>query len=149
MSSRDPRDIIGGCLLAAIGLFFAVYSLANYQLGAMSQMGPGMLPLQLGVILVLLGLAIAGMGLMRAGALPRPDMRALLAVTGAIIGFAVVADLMGLIPAVIAVVVASALADNKLSPVAIAGLTAVLLVIAVVAFHYGLGIRMPLFRWPL
>lgn len=148
MRSHDYRDIIGGGLLAAFGLFFAVYGSVNYRIGSFAQMGPGMLPLLLGIMLAGIGMIIAVMGLFRSGTVPQPDIRSLLAVICGIVAFALVTEWFGMVPAVVVLTVASALADKKLSPMRIAGLTAVLVVIAVGAFHFGLGIRMPLFDWP-
>lgn len=148
MLSLDVRGLAGGVLLIVIGLFFAVYAHSNYNLGSFAQMGPGMMPFVLGIILVLLGTIIAVIGYFSTGTEIRPDFRSLAAVSAAIVGFAVISQAFGMVPAVVALTVASGLADNKLSPLAMTVLTAVLTVIAVGAFHFGLGIRMPLFAWP-
>lgn len=53
------RDYYGGALMILIGLGAAVQG-ATYDVGGLTQMGPGFFPVVLGVILVLLGLSIAG-----------------------------------------------------------------------------------------
>lgn len=148
MLSRDVRGLAGGALLIVIGLFFAFYAHSHYNLGSFAQMGPGMMPLVLGIILMLLGVVIAIIGYFSTGVPIQPDARSLIAVTGAIVGFAVISQAFGMVPAVVALTIASGLADNKLSPLAMTVLTVILTAIAVGAFHFGLGIRMPLFAWP-
>ena len=44
MQDRDRRDIVGGLLLAAIGIVAGLYALANYRMGTVNRMGPGMVP---------------------------------------------------------------------------------------------------------
>ena len=148
MLFHDLRGLAGGILLILIGLGFAIYAYANYNLGSFAQMGPGMMPFVLGIILVALGAIISAIGWFSIGTYEVPDFRSLTAVTAAIIGFALVSNFFGMVPAVIALTVASGLADRKLTPRALAAMTAVLVVMAVGVFYFGLGIRMPLFAWP-
>lgn len=51
------QEIIGGLFWLAAGLFFTGLS-ATYDLGSLSQPGPGLLPLALGILLSLLSVAI-------------------------------------------------------------------------------------------
>jgi Tripartite tricarboxylate transporter TctB family len=52
------RDKIGGGVLVLIGVYVVATSL-GYRLGTLARMGPGMLPLALGVLLVLFGILVA------------------------------------------------------------------------------------------
>lgn len=56
--TRDVHDIIGGLLMTAAGLFFAIYG-REYDMGTGARMGPGFFPVVLGWILAVLGLGIA------------------------------------------------------------------------------------------
>ncbi len=52
------RDYYGGALMVLIGGVTALQS-ASYDIGTLTQMGPGLYPAALGVMLALTGLAIA------------------------------------------------------------------------------------------
>jgi hypothetical protein len=52
------RDFYAGLLMVAFGLVMAVHG-PSYSLGTLMHMGPGFLPTSLGVILIVLGVAIA------------------------------------------------------------------------------------------
>ncbi|MFS8115361.1 tripartite tricarboxylate transporter TctB family protein [Rhizobium jaguaris] len=63
------RDVAGGLLMMVVGSAFSYFGWA-YDVGTLSQMGPGFMPVALGGILVLLGLLILvnGLGFVVAGA---------------------------------------------------------------------------------
>jgi hypothetical protein len=56
------RDFYAGGLMILIGLFIALKG-TTYRAGTLMHMGPGFLPTALGVLLVLLGIAIAAAAL--------------------------------------------------------------------------------------
>ena len=53
------RDFYAGGLMVLLGLFIAIKGSSAYRLGTLMHMGPGFLPTALGVLLVLIGIAIA------------------------------------------------------------------------------------------
>lgn len=55
---RDIHDLIGGLLMTATGLFYALYG-SHYTFGTAGRMGPGYFPVVLGWTLVVLGLLVA------------------------------------------------------------------------------------------
>nr|AER23919.1 hypothetical protein var040 [Variovorax sp. HH01] len=55
---RDIHDLLGGLLMTAAGIFFAVYG-GSYNFGSASRMGPGYFPVVLGWTLAVLGLLVA------------------------------------------------------------------------------------------
>jgi len=114
MHTRDWRDLIGGAAIAFAGLFIALYATANYSLGTLRQMGPGMFPTASGIAMLLLGVAIAIPAFFRAGDLPRPDVRSAVAILGSIGAFAAALPIAGLVPAIVALVLISSLASGKL-----------------------------------
>ena len=59
---KMKRDYYAGGLMILIGLGAAAEG-SNYHVGTLVRMGPGFFPVALGVILVLLGLMIAGTAL--------------------------------------------------------------------------------------
>jgi hypothetical protein len=148
MYRRDYRDILGGGILALLGTFVVLHSGANYRLGTFGQMGPGMFPFSLGVLIAAVGLIIMIPAFFRPGGLPVPEWRPLFFVLAAVASFALVTAYFGLAPAIAVLTVLSVLADNKLGPLGTFILAIVLCVIAIVIFRMGLGIQIPIYRWP-
>lgn len=147
-SQRDYRDLIGGGLLMALGLFAALYASQHYDMGALRHLGPGMFPTVLGFTLAGLGLAIFLPAWFRHGAVPIPEFRPLIAVLLSIVAFALIVDHFGLVPALFALVFAAVHADNRLGPTGTLLLAAALSAIAVLVFRLILGISLDPFRWP-
>ena len=58
MRIRNHRDFWSGIMFLAMGVLFTIFSQA-YQLGTPARMGPGFFPTMLGVLMALLGVAIA------------------------------------------------------------------------------------------
>lgn len=148
MLSRDYRDIFGGLLMVAFGVWVAWYSAAHYDLGTFRRMAPGMFPMMLGIILAGFGLAIAIPAFFRSG--PKPYIRIWtpLFVLLGVGAFAILVRPFGLIPAILGVTIISSLAELKFRPVSLAILCVVLCLIAWLTFRVGLGLPMPMFRWP-
>lgn len=57
-TTRDIHDLVGGLLMTATGLFFALYG-QQYEFGTAARMGPGYFPVALGWVLAVLGLLVA------------------------------------------------------------------------------------------
>lgn len=144
----DVRDVLGGFLLSGVGLFVAVVAGTQYTIGTLQRMGPGMFPLGLGVILTALGLLIAVPAFFRAGTETRIKVRAPLAVLGSLIVFIGVVPSFGLIPAIVGLVVVSALADPKFSSKSALILSAVLAAMAYGIFILALELPIAAFRIP-
>jgi hypothetical protein len=58
MRIKSPKDLWAGLMFIGFGLFFAVWALANYQMGSAVRMGPAYFPAVLGGLLVVLGLMV-------------------------------------------------------------------------------------------
>lgn len=56
--TRDQHDLVGGLLMTAAGLFFALYG-RHYEFGSAARMGAGYFPVVLGWTLAVLGLLVA------------------------------------------------------------------------------------------
>lgn len=109
----DPRDMAGGILVAALGLAFVIPAL-NYPLGRLAAPGPGAFPMSLGLITVVLGLAIIVRGfVMGGGQRVEIHIRSAVAVTGAILAFALLIRVIGLVPTLFIVVIVSALGSSQ------------------------------------
>lgn len=144
----DYTDMVGGMLLFLVGAGVSLVSIGNYPLGTLSRMGPGMFPAILGVVLAVLGVSLALQALRRTGS--RPDIRIFspLFVLGGVTAFALMIVPFGLIPAIVAIVVISSLAELRIRPVSLVLLCLALCLIAPLVFVVGLGLPIPLIRWP-
>lgn len=164
------KDYYAGGLMTAIGLG-VIYRGIDYQVGSLTQMGPGFFPVALGVVLTLTGAAIA-LGALRTARLRTrrtagSDARGLHAATGnpdaptnasldlrgpvcialGIVAFVVFGQYGGLLPATFAVVFISALGDRQNSLFAALLLALVMVAIAFVVFWWALQVQLPLFQW--
>lgn len=148
MFRRDYRDLMGGALLAAGGLGIALFSYYNYDIGTLRRMGPGMFPMGLGYLLAGFGVWIFALALFRRGDFPEIRIWSPLFVLLGTGAFALFIRPLGLIPAVLAVVVISSLAELKIRPVTIAILASSLSVLAWLIFKVGLRLPLQLFKWP-
>lgn len=149
MQRYDYRDMIGGGLLVAFGLWVAWQAGAQLDIGSARRMGPGFFPLVIGCILAGLGLLVLIGGLLRPGNLPQVDLRAMLAVLASMLIFALLLVPFGLLPAVAGLVTVASLADRAVRLVPVAALTAVLCTVAYLVFSLGLGMPLTMIRWPV
>ena len=146
--NRAVTDILAGLIFVAFGLAFAIASL-RYELGTPLRMGPGYFPLVLGGILVLLGLFIAGKGLIpssgaegRFGSVP---WRALILLVVAVLFFGLTVRGLGLVPATAVTALLTALASYRTGILAAVAIAAGLTVLSVLIFVVALQLRLPLF----
>ncbi|PZX36989.1 putative tricarboxylic transport membrane protein [Roseinatronobacter thiooxidans] len=101
MDRARVTDALGPLALIAIGIAFAAGAWLNLDLGTLRRLGPGALPLGLGLILATLGSIALVQGLTQhAERVPRPDFHALAAVGAAIATFAILTERVGVLPAV-------------------------------------------------
>ena len=145
-------DLVAGGIIVALGLAFAIGA-GGYELGTAFRMGPGYLPLVLGGLLAMLGLAIIGVGAVRwrrvgtasaetpHGAVP---WRAIALLTASIIVFGVGVDPLGLVPALLVTTFLAALSDRDNSVRASAVIAVGLTVACSLIFVELLQLRLPL-----
>lgn len=148
MLDRNYRDIAAGLLLTVFGAAAAAYALSSYSLGTITRMGPGMMPVSLGVILAAFGLAIALPALFQKGEALVFRARPMVFLSAAVLAFALMIDRFGLVPSVLATTVIATLSEAKVS-----ALRALILGLAMSALTWGIfiaGLRlsMPAFDWP-
>lgn len=148
MYRRDYRDLIGGGLLIVLGLWIGFHSLANFNLGTVSQMGPGMFPACLGFLMALLGLVIGLPALFRPGPLLSIEWRSLGMILLAVLAFGLLVVPFGMVPAVGAATIISMGSGDRFKWLESVIVAAVLCVLAYLIFRIGLGIFLDPFRWP-
>jgi putative tricarboxylic transport membrane protein len=146
------RDFYAGALVIFFGLVMALKG-PGYRLGTLMHMGPGFLPTALGVILVCLGIAIAGTGLTvpegeDEDILPEhPEWLGWACILAGPLCFILFGSLFGLIPGIFACVFVSALGDRTATLKSSIILAAVITVFGVGLFSYLLQVPMPLLAW--
>ncbi len=145
------RDYYAGGLMVLLGIGAAVTG-SGYKFGTLARMGPGFMPVVLGIVLAFIGILIAGTAL---GSSEPDDSKFLpenpqwfgwLCILAGPVLFIVLGQFGGMIPAVFACVFVSALGDKtatyKSSFILALGVT----VFGVLLFHYLLNIPFPLLR---
>jgi heme A synthase len=149
------RDFYAGGLMLLLGLGIALKG-ATYRAGTLMHMGPGFLPTALGVILVLLGIAIAiaGLGPAEPGSahgeniLPeQPQWWAWFCILMSPVCFIIFGRYFGLAPATFSCVLIAALGDKDATWRGSIILSTVVAVFGVGLFSYFLQVPMPIFTW--
>jgi hypothetical protein len=148
------RDFYAGGLMVLIGLV-AVKVAPSYGIGTPMRMEPGFFPTALGVILILLGIAIAIVGQTQGqeeedalSALPdKIEWRGWACVLGGPVVFAILGEHFGLIPAAFGCVFVSALGDRTSTIVGSLILAACVSVFGAILFSYLMQVPLPMFEW--
>ena len=146
------RDFYAGALVIFFGLVMALKG-PGYRLGTLMHMGPGFLPTALGVILICLGIAIAGTGLTvpegeDEDILPEhPEWFAWACILAGPLCFILFGSFFGLIPAIFSCVFVSSLGDRTATLRGSIILAAVVTAFGVGLFSYILQVPMPLLTW--
>jgi hypothetical protein len=150
------RDFYAGLLMMLLGVGVAVKG-TDYRVGSLTGMGPGFFPVALGVILALLGVAIAGSAHRLRARAPaddgaaaekyRPEWRGWIAIVSSIIAFVVLGRYGGLLPAAFAITFISALGDRDNSWRAALILALAISAVSVIVFWWALRLQFPLFSW--
>ena len=144
------KDLWSGLFLLGVGLGFSLYGWREYPMGALADMGPGMFPVMLGLLLDAIGGFMVLSALMR-GQFARlgADWRALLPITAGIVMFILTIERFGVAVAVISLTWLASLAGHRLTLGRSVLLGVVLTLAVMLIFVYGLGIPVQLFAWNL
>ena len=146
------RDFYAGGLVILFGLVMALKGPA-YNLGTLMHMGPGFLPTALGIILIGLGIAIAGTALgvpegEDEDILPaHPEWWGWACILAGPLCFILFGSHFGLIPGIFACVFVSAFGDRTATLKGSFLLATFVTVFGVALFSYLLQIPMPLLAW--
>lgn len=145
------RDYYAGGLMLLLGVGAAVTG-SGYKFGSLARMGPGFMPVVLGIVLAFIGILIAGTALASsepddAKFLPdNPQWFGWACIIAGPILFIILGHYGGMIPAIFGCVFVSALGDRtatyKSSLILALGVT----VFGVLLFHYLLNIPFQLLR---
>jgi hypothetical protein len=151
------KDFYAGGLMILIGLGIAIKG-TSYRAGTLMHMGPGFLPTALGVILVLIGIAIAAAGLTPAapgseedeGILPaNPQWWAWFCILMSPVVFIILGRYFGMLPGTFGCVFVAALGDKDKTWLGTVILATIVTVFGVALFSYFLQVPMPVLTSPL
>ncbi len=147
------RDFYAGGLMVLLGLGVALKG-SSYRAGTLMHMGPGFLPTALGVLLVMLGIAIAIAGLSPSAneedqnILPeQPQWWAWFCILMSPVCFIAFGHYFGMIPATFSCVFVAALGDKNATWLGTFILAAVVTTFGVALFSYFLQVPMPILTW--
>lgn len=141
------RDLVAGSALILIGAAYSLYAALALPLGSLTQMGPGMFPFGLGILLALFGLGVFVPALATHEKIPTVNLKVFAGVMGSIAVFAILIRPVGLIPALVASTVTASFVMPRRHWPSVLLLCVGLSVLAWFLFVFLLGIRMPLFQW--
>jgi hypothetical protein len=135
---RSNKDFLAGLLFVAIG-GLALIIARDYPMGDAARMGPGYFPTVLGGILCVFGAYVMVRGI-RSGEKMKGTWgwKPLALITLSIVLFGFLVDRVGLVPALAALIFASALAGPEFRVKEVSVLALLMAVVAVGIFIYGL-----------
>jgi hypothetical protein len=154
-----PKDFWGGVLFAVIGLSFAMIAkglklgdtvlIPGYAMGVPARMGPAFFPFWLGLLLFVLGVAIAITGFKHEGKeedrhFPVFHWKPILFVLGAVLLFGLILKHVGMLIAGILLVVLSGYGSAEFSLKRSVILAVVLVIFCALVFVVGLKLPIPL-----
>jgi hypothetical protein len=146
---RSLKDWAAGLALIMVGGAFSAVAW-RYDLGSVSQMGPGFVPFVLGLFLVGLGVA----DLVRTGLKAetpvegRPiNWRGICCISGALLAFALLIGTLGFVPAVFSGTMLTNLAESPIRWTRALVYSCVFTAAGYGVFILGLGLPVPVFGW--
>jgi hypothetical protein len=142
------KDFWSGVMLLAIGLGAGAIA-QGYNLGTVLRMGSGFFPTILSGILCVFGIML----MLRAVKTTEKieggwSLRALIALPLAFALFGFLIDRAGFVPAILVLVIGSAMSGSEFRLFEVVGLAVLLTVLGVGIFIYGLGLPYQIFIWP-
>jgi len=144
---RHPKDFVAGVLFAAVGAA-AIVIAANYPLGTAARMGPGYFPRILGILLILLGSALALRSLkLQGAAIPRWHWKPTIIVLGSVVLFGLIVNRVGLALSTVILIVLASSASPEFRPKEAVASGIALAVLSVAVFVIALKLQLPI--WPV
>ncbi len=148
MEIRNQRALVSGALFFIFAVVYLFIS-RDYDAGTAARMGPGYFPRMLGYCLAGLGVLIM-IGAVRPHAVREKldgwDLKALLWIAGSVVLFAFLLPRAGLVISLAVLLTVSGRASQEFTWRGSIISTVCLIVLAVGAFYYGIGLQFPL--WP-
>ena len=144
---KSPENFWSGLMFIGIGVLAIVLS-RDYPMGSASRMGPGYFPTILGFILTILGAIIAATSIKVEGKGLEPfAWRPMILVSAAFAFFGWAIDRVGLIPALFALIVVSAVSGREFKWGEVLIMSVALITASWAVFVWGLELPFQLFGW--
>src|SRR5262245_59762947 len=143
---RHPKDFFAGLMFVAFGIA-AIGIGSSYPLGVAARMGPGYFPRILGILLIVLGAALAVRALRLDGTkITLESPRPLIIVIGSVVLFGLTAPTLGLVISSILLILISSAASTEFrwKEALVSGV--ILAALSVAGFIWGLGLQFSV--WP-
>jgi hypothetical protein len=142
---RARKDILAGAVVIALGLAFAIGALA-YEVGDPLRMGPGYMPLALGLIVVGLGIGVVIKGFIAGDgeAIGAVDWRAMVLLTAALLFFGLTVRGLGVGLALFGATFLATLSRSRTRLLEVVLISVGLTVLSIVLFIFVLQLRVPL-----
>jgi putative tricarboxylic transport membrane protein len=145
VSLLNNKRFLSGIMFLVIGAV-AIYIARDYPMGTALRMGPGYFPIVLGGIMGLFGIYELVIGVLKPDAVEGNwSVRALIILPIAAVIFGVLMEHGGFVPALIALVIVSALAGTEFKLLEVVSLAIGLTIGSWLLFIWGLGLPYPLF----
>jgi Tripartite tricarboxylate transporter TctB family len=145
MRIKSPKNFWAGVMFVGFGGFFAIWAIANYQMGTAVRMGPAYFPAVLGGLLAVLGAMTLAESLAVEGpAVPRFNFRPLILISAACVVYGYLMKPAGLIIATAALVFISAYGGHEFKWREVTVLYVALMVFSLLVFVKGLTLPFPI-----
>lgn len=144
----DYRDAMAGALLLTGGVAMAIYAKQHYTIGVLRDMGPGAFPMGVGAAIACFGAVILAQAWRRSRPIPQAHFGTALVILASVAAFALLVRPMGLVPAIIACVFVSSLAESRFNLLKTAMLCVTIALIGWLVFGVALGLPVDMFRSP-
>jgi hypothetical protein len=143
------KDLLAGGLIVVLGLAISAGA-ATYQFGTLTEMGPGFMPMCIGMAMVLIGIAIAlsprHVDQMPGEQVPPLDIRGGLCIVAGVIAFILLGTRLGFVPAIFCSALIAAFGDRQATVRGSLLLAMGLAVFGYILFSLVLGLPFPAFE---
>jgi hypothetical protein len=142
------KDILSGLVFFLAGLAFFVLA-QGYEIGTAFAMGPGYYPAFCGILLMVLGAASVGKGILTTErqVISWDSVGPLMLIMASIVSFGLLVERAGLVVATLVSLIFACLGRLRSRPLEIVAIFAVLTTFNILVFVYAFGMTMPLFWW--
>ena len=142
---RALKDVLAGAVFIVLGMGFALGAMA-YDIGTPLRMGPGYVPLILGVVLVGFGILVIAKGFIAGEGEPigNVDWRAVVLITASLLFFGITIRGLGVVGALFGASLLATLARSSTSLREALVIAVGLTVLSVAIFIFALQLRLPL-----
>ena len=145
MRIKSPKNFWAGIMFIGFGAFFAVWALANYQMGTAVRMGPAYFPAVLGGLLAVLGaITLSESFAVDGPRVPTFNFRPLILISAACVIYGYLMKPAGLIIATAALVYISAYGGHEFKWKEVTILYVALIVFSLLVFVKGLTLPFPI-----